>query len=72
MTAPAAIFPDNGQRQSLKGLQQAFSCRVSGCSVEGIDIKPGRIVVPLQVHRACEVVDILASRQSADVGSGLA
>ena len=83
MTAPTAAFADDGQRQALKGLQQAFSRRVSGRPLRVADVQPGqrglghgqapadpklqqrqhpqpdgqqadqpgRMVVPLQIHR---------------------
>ena len=41
MTPPAAALTDEGQRQPLKGLQQAFSRRVSG--------RPLRVGLPRRI-----------------------
>src|SRR5882672_10944040 len=42
MTAPAAAVPDDGQRQPLKGLQQAFSRWMSRGSPGIADVQPGQ------------------------------
>src|SRR5215471_19700147 len=39
MTAPTAAFPDDRQRQALKGLQQALSGRASGRPLRVADVQ---------------------------------
>jgi len=49
MTAPAAAFMDEGQRQPLKGLQEAFRRRMSGrpCGVADILVQLGASFLPV-------------------------
>jgi hypothetical protein len=42
LTALSTTFPDDGQRQPLKGLQQAFNRQTSRSSLRGADLQPGQ------------------------------